>query len=144
MKKVLFLDRDGTLLLEPHDYQLDALDKLEFYPKVFQYLSKIVQEFDYELVMVTNQDGLGTDSFPEDTFWPSQNAVLKAFANEGIVFQDIVIDRTFAHENQPTRKPGTALLGKYFGAEYDLAKSFVVGDRITDIQPGGQRNLDGQ
>jgi imidazoleglycerol-phosphate dehydratase/histidinol-phosphatase len=134
MKKVLFLDRDGTLVLEPHDYQLDALDKLEFYPKVFQYLSKIVQEFDYELVMVTNQDGLGTDSFPEDTFWPSQNAVLKAFANEGIVFQDIVIDRTFAHENQPTRKPGTALLGKYFGGEYDLSKSFVIGDRITDIQ----------
>jgi imidazoleglycerol-phosphate dehydratase / histidinol-phosphatase len=134
MKKVLFLDRDGTLVLEPHDYQLDALEKLEFYPKVFQYLSKIVQEFDYELVMVTNQDGLGTDSFPEDTFWPSQNAVLKAFANEGIVFQDIIIDRTFAHENKPTRKPGTALLGKYFSGEYDLTKSFVIGDRITDIQ----------
>lgn len=134
MKKVLFIDRDGTLVLEPHDYQVDALEKVEFYPLVFQYLAKIVQELDYELVMVTNQDGLGTDSYPEDTFWPAHNAIIKAFRNEGITFVEEVIDRTFAHENKPTRKPGTALLTHYMDGSVDLANSFVIGDRITDVQ----------
>lgn len=134
MKKVLFIDRDGTLVLEPHDYQVDALDKVEFYPLVFQYLAKIVQELDYELVMVTNQDGLGTSSYPEDTFWPAHNAIMKAFRNEGITFVEEVIDRTFPHENQPTRKPGTALLTHYMDGSVDLANSFVIGDRITDVQ----------
>lgn len=134
MKKVLFIDRDGTLVLEPHDYQVDALEKVEFYPLVFQYLAKIVQELDYELVMVTNQDGLGTDSYPEDTFWPAHNAIIKAFRNEGITFAEEVIDRTFAHENKPTRKPGTALLTHYMDGSVDLANSFVIGDRITDVQ----------
>ncbi|MGB2129305.1 MAG: bifunctional histidinol-phosphatase/imidazoleglycerol-phosphate dehydratase HisB [Flavicella sp.] len=136
MKKVLFIDRDGTLAIEPPvDYQLDSLEKLEFYPKVFQYMAKIASELDYELVMVTNQDGLGTDSFPEDTFWPAQNKVIKAFENEGVIFSDILIDRTFPHENAPTRKPGIGLLGKYLDKEvYDLENSFVIGDRLTDIE----------
>lgn len=134
MKKVLFIDRDGTLVLEPHDYQVDALEKVEFYPLVFQYLAKIVQELDYELVMVTNQDGLGTNSYPENTFWPAHNAIIKAFRNEGITFAEEVIDRTFAHENKPTRKPGTALLTHYMNGSVDLANSFVIGDRITDVQ----------
>ncbi len=136
MKKVLFIDRDGTLAIEPPvDYQLDSLEKLEFYPKAFQYMAKIAAELDYELVMVTNQDGLGTDSFPEDTFWPAQNKVIQAFENEGVVFSDVLIDRTFPHENAPTRKPGIGLLGKYLDKEtYDLENSFVIGDRLTDIE----------
>ena len=136
MKKVLFIDRDGTLAIEPPiDYQLDSLEKLEFYPKVFQYMSKIASELDYELVMVTNQDGLGTDSFPEDTFWPAQNKVIQSFENEGVVFSDIAIDKTFPHENAPTRKPRTGLLTKYINSEaYDLENSFVIGDRLTDVE----------
>jgi imidazoleglycerol-phosphate dehydratase/histidinol-phosphatase len=135
MKKVLFIDRDGTLVIEPPvDYQLDSLEKLEFYPCVFQYLSKIAREFDYELVIITNQDGLGTSSFPEETFWPTQKKILKAFENEGIIFNDVIIDKTFPKDNAPTRKPGTALLGKYMDGSYDLANSFVIGDRLTDIQ----------
>ena len=135
-KKVLFIDRDGTLVKEPPiDYQLDSLEKLEFYPKVFQYLGKIAQELDFELVMVTNQDGLGTASFPEDTFWPVQNKLIKAFENEGILFDEIIIDKTFPEENAPTRKPRTGLLTKYLNAEnYDMANSFVIGDRLTDIE----------
>jgi histidinol-phosphate phosphatase family domain len=134
-KKVLFIDRDGTLILEPPvDYQVDSLEKLEFYPAVFRGLSKIVDQLDYELVMVTNQDGLGTDSYPEETFWPSQNKMLKTFSNEGIEFTDICIDRTFPEENAPTRKPGTALLTKYFSEGYDLANSYVIGDRWTDVE----------
>lgn len=134
-KKVLFIDRDGTLILEPPvDYQVDSLEKLEFYPAVFRGLSKIVDQQDYELVMVTNQDGLGTDSYPEETFWPAQNKMLKTFSNEGIEFTDICIDRTFPEENAPTRKPGTALLTKYFSEEYDLANSYVIGDRWTDVE----------
>ena len=135
MKKVLFIDRDGTLVIEPPvDYQLDSLEKLEFYPGVFRWLGEIAQKLDFELVMVTNQDGLGTDSFPEDTFWPAHQKMITAFENEGIKFAEVVIDRTFAHENQPTRKPGTALLQKYFNEnEYDLTQSFVIGDRITDV-----------
>lgn len=136
MKKVLFIDRDGTLAIEPPvDYQLDSLEKLEFYPKVFQYLSKIATELEYELVMVTNQDGLGTESFPEDTFWPAQNKLIQAFENEGVVFSEVVIDKTFPHENAPTRKPRTGLLKKYIDSEnYDLENSFVIGDRLTDVE----------
>lgn len=135
MKKVLFIDRDGTLVIEPpEDYQLDSLEKLEFFPGVFQFLSKIAKELDYELVMVTNQDGLGTDSFPEDTFWPAHNKVMQAFSNEGIEFAEVCIDRSFPADNAPTRKPGTAMLTKYLEGGYDLAQSFVLGDRNSDIQ----------
>ena len=135
MKKVLFIDRDGTLVIEPPiDLQLDSLEKLEFYPGVFQNLSRIAKELDYELVMVTNQDGLGTVSFPEETFWPAQNKVLQAFKNEGIEFSDILIDRSFPKDNLPTRKPGIAMLSKYIKSNYDLANSFVIGDRLTDVQ----------
>ncbi|HEU4789825.1 MAG TPA: bifunctional histidinol-phosphatase/imidazoleglycerol-phosphate dehydratase HisB [Flavobacterium sp.] len=135
MKKVLFIDRDGTIVLEPEGYQLDSLDKLEFYPKTFQYLAKIAKEMDYELVMVTNQDGLGTDSFPEDTFWPTQNFILRAFENEGVLFDDIFVDRSFPEDNAPTRKPRTGMLTKYIdNPDYDLANSFVLGDRLTDVE----------
>jgi imidazoleglycerol-phosphate dehydratase/histidinol-phosphatase len=134
-KKVLFIDRDGTLVLEPPiDYQLDSLSKLEFYPKVFQYMAKIATELDYELVMVTNQDGLGTNSFPEDTFWPAQNKIITAFEKEGVVFSEVLIDNSFPHENAITRKPRTGLLTKYFSEDYDLENSFVLGDRITDME----------
>ena len=135
MKKVLFIDRDGTLVIEPPvDYQLDSLEKLEFYPQVFTYLSKIVNELDYEVVMVTNQDGLGTDSFPEDTFWPAHNKMLQAFKNEGIEFDDILIDRSFPEDNAPTRKPRTGLLNEYIYGNYDLENSYVIGDRLTDVE----------
>ncbi len=134
MKKVLFIDRDGTLVLEPpEDFQVDSLEKLEFYPGVFRYLSQIA-ELDYELVMVSNQDGLGTDAFPEKDFWPVQNKILKAMENEGILFSDILIDRSFPEENAPTRKPRTGLLRKYMEGDYDLANSFVIGDRLTDME----------
>ena len=135
MKKVLFIDRDGTIVLEPEGYQLDSLEKLEFYPKAFQYLAKIANELDYELAMVTNQDGLGTDSFPEDTFWPTQDFILKAFQNEGVLFDDIFIDRSFPEDNAPTRKPRTGMLTKYIdNPDYDLTNSFVLGDRLTDVE----------
>ena len=135
MKKVLFIDRDGTLIVEPPtDFQVDSLEKLEFLPGVFQNLSKIALELDYDLVMVTNQDGLGTDSFPEADFLKPQEKMLQAFKNEGIEFQDIFIDRSFEVDNLPTRKPGVGLLGKYIYGNYDLANSFVIGDRKTDIQ----------
>jgi imidazoleglycerol-phosphate dehydratase/histidinol-phosphatase len=135
-KKVLFIDRDGTLIKEaPPTYQLDAFNKLEFYPHMFEYLTKIVKEFDYELAMVTNQDGLGTASFPEDCFWPIQHFILRSLENEGIVFSEIFIDRTFPRENKPTRKPGTGMLTEYMNSEeYDLKNSFVIGDRITDVK----------
>ncbi len=135
MKKVLFIDRDGTLVIEPPiDYQLDSFEKLAFYPKVFQYLSKIVKELDFELVLVTNQDGLGTDSYPEDTFWPVHNFVMSTFEKEGIVFKEQIIDRTFAADNAPTRKPNTGLLTEYIKCEYDLTNSYVIGDRLTDVE----------
>lgn len=136
MKRVLFIDRDGTLINEaPPTYQLDSFDKLTFYADVFFYLRKIAAELDYELVMPTNQDGMGTDSFPEDTFWPVHNFVLKSLTNEGIVFSDVLIDRTFPHENASTRKPGVGMFTKYLNnPEYDLTNSFVIGDRITDVQ----------
>ena len=136
MKKVLFIDRDGTLVIEPPiDFQLDSLEKLEFYPKAFQYLGKIANELDFELVMVTNQDGLGTDSFPEHTFWPTQNFILRAFENEGVLFDEICVDRSFPEDNAPTRKPRTGMLTKYIdNPAYDLANSFVLGDRLTDVE----------
>lgn len=135
MKKVLFIDRDGTLIIEPPvDFQVDSLEKLEFYPGVFSGLSRIARELDYLLVMVTNQDGLGTDSFPEHTFHPPHEKMLKAFANEGIVFHEILIDKSFPHENSPGRKPGTAMLTHYLKGNYDLKNSFVIGDRLTDVQ----------
>jgi imidazoleglycerol-phosphate dehydratase / histidinol-phosphatase len=134
MKKVLFIDRDGTLILEPPDEQIDSLEKLEFYPGVFTWLSKIAKEADYELVMVTNQDGLGTSSFPEDTFWPAHNKMLKTLEGEGIRFDKTFIDRSFSRENKPTRKPGTALLTEFFNGSYDLKNSYVLGDRLTDVE----------
>ena len=135
-KKVLFIDRDGTLVIEPPvDYQLDSFEKLEFYPKVFRNLHFIRTRLDFELVMVTNQDGLGTASFPEDTFWPVHNLMLKSFAGEGITFDDICIDRSFPEDNAPTRKPRTGMLTRYIhNEEYDLAGSFVIGDRATDVE----------
>ncbi|RZT95801.1 imidazoleglycerol-phosphate dehydratase [Ancylomarina subtilis] len=134
-KKVLFIDRDGTLIIEPPiDFQVDSLEKLEFYPGVFRGLGKIASQLDFELVIVTNQDGLGTDSFPEADFWPAQNKMIQAFANEGITFNKIIIDKTFPEDKAPTRKPGTALLEHYFYEEYDLENSFVIGDRWTDVE----------
>lgn len=135
-KKVLFIDRDGTIVIEPPvDYQLDSLEKLEFYPKVFRNLSFIRSKLDFELVMVTNQDGLGTASFPEETFWPAHNLMLKTLAGEGINFDEILIDRSLPEENAPTRKPRTGLLTAYIdNPEYDLAGSFVIGDRLTDVE----------
>ncbi|WP_163514966.1 bifunctional histidinol-phosphatase/imidazoleglycerol-phosphate dehydratase HisB [Gelidibacter japonicus] len=134
MKKVLFIDRDGTIIIEPKDYQIDSFEKLLFYPKVFQYLGKIAKELDYEIVMVTNQDGLGTDSFPEDTFWPVHNFMLETFKSEGIEFKEQFIDRTFEEDNADTRKPRTGMLTQYFSDAYDLEKSFVIGDRLTDVE----------
>ena len=135
MKKVLFIDRDGTLALEPENYQLDALDKLVFYPAVFQYLGRIAKELDYVLVMVTNQDGLGTDSFPEDTFWPTHDFMMTALKNEGINFSEVLIDKSLPADNAPTRKPKTGMLSAYLNnADYDLENSFVIGDRVTDME----------
>ena len=136
MKKVLFIDRDGTLVIEPPvDYQLDSLEKLEFYPKVMRNLGFIRSKLDFEFVMVTNQDGLGTASFPEETFWPAHNLMMKTLAGEGITFDDVCIDRSMPADNAPTRKPRTGMLEKYLhNPEYDLANSFVIGDRPTDVE----------
>lgn len=134
LKKALFIDRDGTLVLEPpEDFQLDSLEKLEFYPGVFQWLSKI-SKLDYELVMVTNQDGLGTPSFPEEMFWSAHNKCIKAFENEDVVFNAVKIDRSFPADNSPTRKPKTGMLTEYLNGSYDLANSYVIGDRLTDVE----------
>ena len=133
-KKVLFIDRDGTIIKETADEQIDAFEKIIFYPKAFTYLGKIAKELDYELVMITNQDGLGTDIFPEETFWPVHNFIIKSFENEGVVFDQVFIDRTFAKDNAETRKPGTGMLTSYFSKEYDLENSFVIGDRLTDME----------
>lgn len=135
-KQVLFIDRDGTLVIEPPiDYQLDSFNKLEFYPKVFRNLYFIRQKMDFEFAMVTNQDGLGTASFPEDTFYPVHNFILKTFEQEGITFDQIFIDRSFPEDNAPTRKPRTGMLTQYLdNPEYDLAHSFVIGDRATDVE----------
>jgi len=134
MKRVLFIDRDGTIIREPSDFQVDRLEKVRFLPGVITYLAKLASETDFELAMVTNQDGLGTDGFPEESFDLAQNFVLQTLADEGIDFSGIFIDRTFPHDNAPTRKPGLGMLGKYFNGEYDLANSYVIGDRSTDVE----------
>lgn len=135
MKKALFIDRDGTLVMEPPvDYQLDSLEKLTFYPKIFRNLYFLRKHLDFEFVMVTNQDGLGTPSFPEDTFWPAHNKMLETLAGEGIEFDDILIDRSFPEDNSPNRKPRTGMLGCYMDGSYDLENSYVIGDRLTDMQ----------
>ena len=135
MKKVLFIDRDGTLIWEPPtDFQIDSFEKLKFLPGVFTWLGKIARELNYELVMVTNQDGLGTNSFPEETFWPVQNLMMQTLEGEGIVFSEVCIDRSFENENKETRKPNTGMLKKYLQGNYDLANSYVIGDRITDVK----------
>lgn len=136
MKKVLFIDRDGTLISEaPPTYQLDAIEKITFYPGMFTWMGKIAKEMNFELVMVTNQDGLGTDSFPESTFWPYHELVMRNLESEGIHFSNVLIDKTYPEENAPTRKPATGLLVDYINnPEYDIAGSFVIGDRITDMQ----------
>lgn len=135
-KRILFIDRDGTLINEaPPTYQLDSFDKLTFYPKMFEYMGRIARELEYELVMVTNQDGLGTDAFPENTFWPLHNLVMKSLEGEGIFFKAVLIDRSYPHENLPTRKPGIGMLTDYLNnPDYDIENSFVIGDRITDVQ----------
>lgn len=135
MIRALFIDRDGTLVKEPpEDYQLDSLEKLEFYPKVFRNLYFIRKHLDFEFVMVSNQDGLGTPSFPEATFHPAHTRILKTLEGEGIVFDEVLIDRSFPAENSPNRKPRTGMLGKYLHGPYDLANSYVIGDRLTDIE----------
>jgi imidazoleglycerol-phosphate dehydratase/histidinol-phosphatase len=135
MKKILFIDRDGTLALEPDGYQLDAFEKLEFYPNVFTYLGKIAKELEYKLVMVTNQDGLGTKAFPEETFWPVQNFIVQSFKNEGVEFEEVLIDKSFPQDNAPTRKPRTGMLTQYMNTnDYDLKNSYVIGDRFTDME----------
>lgn len=133
MKKVLFIDRDGTIILEPEDEQIDSLEKLDFYPGVMGWLKRIIDLKEFEIVMVTNQDGLGTDSFPEDTFWPAHNKMLSMLKAEGITFDDIYIDRSFASDNSPNRKPGTGMLTKYLEG-YDLENSYVIGDRLSDVE----------
>jgi imidazoleglycerol-phosphate dehydratase / histidinol-phosphatase len=133
-KRVLFIDRDGTLIKETVDEQIDAFEKMVFYPKAFTFLGKIAKELNFELVMITNQDGLGTESFPEHTFWPVHNFIMTSFENEGVVFDKVFLDRTFPHENAPTRKPGTGLLTDYFSDAYDLGGSYVIGDRLTDME----------
>lgn len=134
-KKVLFIDRDGTIIIEPPiDKQVDSLEKLEFLPKAISGLKAIAEKANYHLIMVTNQDGLGTSSFPEDTFWPAQNKMLSILQGEGITFEKIHVDRSFEEEKLPTRKPGTAMLTEYFDEQYDLANSYVIGDRHTDVK----------
>jgi imidazoleglycerol-phosphate dehydratase/histidinol-phosphatase len=135
MKTILFIDRDGTLIVEPPDtFQIDSVDKLRFLPGTITWLARIARELDHELVMVTNQDGLGTDSFPEADFWPAHNAMLRVLESEGVRFSEVLIDRSFEHENSPTRKPRTGLLERYLDGSYDLANSWVIGDRSTDVQ----------
>ncbi len=134
MKKVLFIDRDGTMIKETIDEQIDGFNKMIFYPKCIPFLSKIALELDFELVMISNQDGLGTPVFPEETFWPVHNFIMKTFENEGVIFDKVFLDRTFPHENANTRKPGTGMLTSYFSSDYDLANSFVIGDRLTDVE----------
>jgi imidazoleglycerol-phosphate dehydratase/histidinol-phosphatase len=136
MAKVLFIDRDGTLIKEvPPTYQIDSFSKLEFYPHMFEFMRKIAEECDYKLIMISNQDGMGTPSFPEDTFWPIQNFVMKSMENEGIFFDAVHIDRTFPEDNAPTRKPGIGMFTGYLNnSAYDIINSYVIGDRITDMK----------
>ena len=140
MKKVLFIDRDGTMIREPADEQIDSFDKLEFYPKALFYLSKIARELDFELVMITNQDGLGTEAFPEEHFRPVHDFIIETFKNEGVEFEKQFIDNSFPEDNSPDRKPRTGLLQDYFSDAYDLKNSFVIGDRMTDMELA--KNLD--
>ena len=134
MKKVLFIDRDGTIIHEPeNDQQVDSLEKLSFIPFAISGLQKISRMTDYELVMVSNQDGLGTSSYPEETFWPAHQKMLEILKGEGVEFRAIHIDRSFEHEKSPNRKPGTGMLGEYLDGSYDLANSYVIGDRLTDV-----------
>ena len=133
-QKILFIDRDGTIIKEPADQVVNSFEKVVFYPKCLTFLSKIASELDYKLVMVTNQDGLGTAIYPENTFWPVHNFVMQTFINEGVVFDNVLIDKTFPSENAPTRKPKTGLLTEYFSDKYDLKNSFVIGDRLTDVE----------
>jgi imidazoleglycerol-phosphate dehydratase/histidinol-phosphatase len=135
MKRILFIDRDGTLVEEPHDEQVDALEKIKFKPGVFRWLAFLREKTDFRFVMVSNQDGLGTSSFPEDTFWPAHNFILEALKGEGIEFDDILVDNHFPEDNAPTRKPNTGLVEKYMNdPEYDIANSYVIGDRETDAR----------
>ncbi|MBP6731356.1 MAG: histidinol-phosphatase [Chitinophagales bacterium] len=134
MKKVLFIDRDGTLILETDDFKIEKFEKLIFYPEVFYWLGKIARELDYELAMVTNQDGLGTPEFPEKDFYEVQDFIVQAFENEKIHFAGIHIDKSYPHENLNTRKPDTGMVTSYFSPDYDLKNSFVIGDRITDVK----------
>ncbi|SEP62520.1 bifunctional histidinol-phosphatase/imidazoleglycerol-phosphate dehydratase HisB [Flavobacterium urocaniciphilum] len=133
-KKILFIDRDGTIIKETIDEKIDGFEKMIFYPKCLTYLGKIARELDFELVMITNQDGLGTEQFPEENFWPVHNFILQTYENEGVVFSKVFIDKSFPYENKNTRKPGTGLLTEYFSDEYDLKNSFVIGDRLTDVE----------
>jgi histidinol-phosphatase len=133
-KRVLFIDRDGTIVVEPSDEQLDSFDKLEFVPGVFKSLSFLREHTDFEFVMASNQDGLGTPSYPEKDFYPTQNFILNTLKGEGVEFDDLLIDRHFPQDNAPTRKPGTGMFGKYMTDEYDLSASYVIGDRTTDVE----------
>ena len=134
MKKVLFVDRDGTILAEPpEDYQVDSLEKLEFIPGAISGLSSLAQ-LDYELVLASNQDGLGSNTFPEETFWPAHIKMMRTLAGEGVFFDNQLVDPTFPQDNMPTRKPGTGMFGDYMTGEYDLAASYVIGDRLTDVE----------
>ena len=135
MKKLLFIDRDGTIIEEPPvDYLVDSYEKLHFLPNVIRNLSEIVRNTDFELVMITNQDGLGTPVFPEESFWGPHNLMLDVLRTEGIEFKEVLIDKTFAKDKAPTRKPFTGLVKHYMNGEYDLANSYVIGDRLTDVQ----------
>ena len=134
MKQILFIDRDGTILVEPEDEQIDSFEKFQFVPGVIRNLHFIRTHLDFEFVMVSNQDGLGTDSYPEDTFWPTHNLMLQTLKGEGVEFDDILIDRSFPEDNLPTRKPGTGMLTKYMQGNYDLENSYVIGDRETDAK----------
>lgn len=143
MKRVLFIDRDGTMIREPEDEQIDSFEKLEFYPKALFYLAKIANELDFELVMITNQDGLGTEAFPENTFHPVHNFIMDTFKNEGVIFKKQFIDRSFPKDNSPNRKPQTGLLTEYFSEDYDLKNSYVIGDRMTDMELAKNLNAQG-
>lgn len=133
-QKILFIDRDGTMIKEPADEVINSFEKLVFYPKCLSFLSKIARELDFKLIMVTNQDGLGTAVYPDNTFWPVHNFVMQTFENEGVIFDNVFIDKTFPHENATTRKPKTGLLTDFFSDAYDLKNSFVIGDRLTDVE----------
>jgi len=143
MKKILFLDRDGTIIKEPEDEQIDSLNKLEFIPGVFRVLHQLINQYDYELVMVSNQDELGTDDYPIETFSLVQEKLLTTLNGEGIEFSEILIDKSFPSDNSPDRKPNTGMVKKYLNSELDYEKSFVIGDRLTDLQLARNMNLKG-